>query len=250
MSQIHLSEVTKSYDGKDVVDRIDLAIESDTTTAVVGPSGSGKTTLLQLINGLVRPDHGRVHVFGRSIDYDALPQLRLKIGYAVQGTGLFPHMTVWKNITILARLNNWQRQRVDERGRHLMELAGLPATMAARYPHELSGGEQQRVGLCRAMMLDPTIFLLDEPFGALDSITRDEIHREFLHIQRTEPRTIVLVTHDMREALRLAERVVIVDQGRVVQDSAREEIIANPANNFVRNLVHSQLDTWRPEDSH
>jgi len=245
MTQIVLDKVTRHYGGFTAVDNVDLAIEDDTTTAIVGPSGGGKSTLLQLVNGLVRPDEGRVSVFGTPIDYDRLSELRLQIGYAVQGTGLFPHMRVWDNISLLARLNHWEPERIRERARRLMDLVGLAESMKTRFPYQLSGGEQQRVGLCRAMMLNPPVFLLDEPFGALDPITRDEIHGEFLNIQKTEPRTILLVTHDLREAMRLAQHLVIVNHGKVVQDAAREDILKNPADDFVRSLVHSQLETWK-----
>jgi osmoprotectant transport system ATP-binding protein len=233
MSQIVLQNVSKRFNGVAALEDISLAAVDDTTTAIVGPSGSGKSTLLQLINGLVRPDGGRVTVFGSPIDYHNLPQLRLQIGYAVQGTGLFPHMSVWKNITLLARLNGWQAERTRERARQLMDLVGLPEGMSGRFPHELSGGEQQRVGLCRAMMLNPRVFLLDEPFGALDPITREEIQREFARIQRSEARTILLVTHDLREAMRLGDRLVILNEGRIVQDATRDEVLDQPADEFV-----------------
>lgn len=241
MSLIALKNASKSYYGETALRDISLNIEDNTTTAIVGPSGGGKSTLLQLVNGLVRPDRGTVTVFGRPIDYDALTSLRLKIGYAVQGTGLFPHMRVWDNITLLARMVGWSGDRTRERAEHLMDLVGLQRLLATRYPHELSGGQQQRVGLCRAMMLNPEIFLLDEPFGALDPITREEIHREFLGLQRSEPRTIVLVTHDLREAVRLAKYLVILDRGELIQYDERDTVLRRPTNDFVRDLVHSQL---------
>jgi osmoprotectant transport system ATP-binding protein len=167
----------------------------------------------------------------------------LRLGYAVQGTGLFPHLTVEANITLLARLNKWDAERIKARTEELMELVNLPLSYVQRYPHELSGGEQQRVGLCRAMILNPQVFLLDEPFGALDPITRNEIQREFLHLQRSEARTIILVTHDLREALKLAQRLVILDQGRLVQHGTCAEILENPANGFIRSFFQSQLET-------
>jgi osmoprotectant transport system ATP-binding protein len=211
------------------------------TTAIVGTSGSGKSTLLQIINGLVRPSAGTVHVFGRPIDYGLLPELRRQIGYAVQGTGLFPHLTAEKNITLLARLAGWSKDRSRARAQELMKLVGLPWDYAARYPFEMSGGQQQRVGLCRAMMLNPPIFLLDEPFGALDPVTRQEIHQEFLRLQSSEPRTIVLVTHDLREALKLAQRLVVLDRGHIVQHGPCTEIVNAPATPFVRAFFRSQL---------
>jgi osmoprotectant transport system ATP-binding protein len=247
MPQIVIDNASKSYGAVQALDDVSIAIESGTTTAVVGPSGGGKSTLLQLINGLVRPDGGRVLVFEQPIDYSQLPRLRLQIGYAVQGTGLFPHMDAWANITLLARLEGWSTERVRKRASHLMNLVGLGGALAHRYPHELSGGQKQRVGLCRAMMLAPEVFLLDEPFGALDPITRSEIHREFVKLQSSEPRTMVLVTHDLKEAFTLAGRIVILDDGRIVQDGTRAEILDTPAAALVRDLVHDQLGTWRPQ---
>ena len=247
MSQIVLDKVTKYYGTEAALENVTLYIEDDLTTAVVGPSGSGKSTLLQLINALVRPDTGEIRVFDRPVDYTRLPHLRRKIGYAVQGTGLFPHMTVWQNITLLARLGGWDGERIRSRAEGLMDLVGLPHEFAARYPHELSGGEQQRVGLCRAMMINPPVFLLDEPFGALDPMTRSEIHAEFVKLQRSESRTVVLVTHDVREALKLAQRVVVLGEGQVVQNGTCREVVEEPANAFVRELFRSQIGEWRPE---
>ena len=243
MSQITLENISKFYGDQQALLDIELTFTDDVTTAVVGPSGSGKSTLLQMINGLVRPNHGTVAVFGKPIDYQCLPELRLRLGYAVQGTGLFPHLTVEANITLLARLIKWDAERIKARTEELMELVNLPFSYVQRYPHELSGGEQQRVGLCRAMILNPQVFLLDEPFGALDPITRNEIQREFLHLQRSEARTIILVTHDLREALKLAQRLVILDQGRLVQHGTCVEILENPANEFIRSFFQSQLET-------
>lgn len=242
MAQIALENVSKTYADEPALQDVDLTFAELVTTAVVGPSGSGKSTLLQLINGLVRPDHGHVVVFGKPIDYQNLPELRLGIGYAVQGTGLFPHMTVEGNITLLARLAQWDTGRIKARTEELMKLVNLPLSYAPRYPHELSGGEQQRVGLCRAMILNPPVFLLDEPFGALDPVTRNEIQREFLHLQRFEARTIILVTHDLREALKLSQRLVVLDRGRVVQHGTCAEIVNSPANEFIRSFFQSQLE--------
>jgi osmoprotectant transport system ATP-binding protein len=243
MPHIVLDDVSKSYGKEDALRAVHVEFADGVTTAVVGPSGSGKSTLLQIINGLVRPSAGTVHVFGKPIDYGRLPELRRQIGYAVQGTGLFPHLTAEKNITLLARLVGWSKDRCRARALELMNLVGLPWDYAARYPFELSGGQQQRVGLCRAMMLNPPIFLLDEPFGALDPVTRQEIHQEFLRLQASEPRTIVLVTHDLREALKLAQRLVVLDRGRMVQHGPCDEIVNAPATEFVRTFFRSQLES-------
>jgi osmoprotectant transport system ATP-binding protein len=157
-------------------------------------------------------------------------------------------MTARSNITLLARLEGWPQTRTDERCDELMGLVELPTDHAGRYPHELSGGEQQRVGLCRAMMLDPPIFLLDEPFGALDPMTRAEIHREFIRLQRVSARTIVLVTHDLREAVKLAERLVVLEGGRVLQHASVRDLLARPADETVRSLLATQLDGWEEND--
>jgi osmoprotectant transport system ATP-binding protein len=242
MPQIVLEKVSKSYGGQRALEDVDLAFADDVTTALVGTSGSGKSTLLQTINGLVRPTAGTVHVFGKPIDYRRLPELRVQIGYAVQGTGLFPHMTVEQNILLLARLQGWDAERTRARSAALMKLVDLPPEYARRYPHQLSGGQQQRVGLCRAMMLNPRIFLLDEPFGALDPVTRREIHEEFLRLQASEPRTIVLVTHDLGEAVKLAQRLVVLDDGRVAQHGPCAEVLGAPATAFVRDFFHAQLE--------
>jgi osmoprotectant transport system ATP-binding protein len=242
MSQIILEGVSKLYGDKPALREVSHAFEDNLTTAVIGPSGSGKSTLLQLINGLLRPGEGSIHVFGRPLDYKRLTEIRLQMGYAVQGTGLFPHMTVQENITLLARLQGWERSRLLQRTEQLMSLVNLPGDLIRRYPHELSGGQRQRVGLCRAMMLDPPIFLLDEPFGALDPITRSEVQNEFLHLQQVRARTTVLVTHDLREALRLAQQIIILRRGRVVQVGTPEVIRTRPSEEFVRKFVQSQLE--------
>ncbi len=242
MPQILFEHVSKSYGPEPALRDVDLAFTDGATTALIGPSGSGKSTLLQLINGLERPTSGTVHVFGKPIDYRRLPELRRQIGYAVQGTGLFPHLTVAANIDLVARLEGWDRERCTARAGELMDRVGLPRDFGRRYPHELSGGQQQRVGLCRAMMLNPPVFLLDEPFGALDPVTRGDIHEEFLRLQASEPRTIVLVTHDLREAMKLAQYLVILGGGRVVQHGPCAEVVRQPADEFVRNFFRAQLE--------
>ncbi len=242
MSSIAFDNVSKSYLKKIALNNITLTFQPNKTTAVIGPSGSGKSTLIQLINGLLRPDNGQVSVFDKKINYDKLSELRRRMGYAVQGTGLFPHLTVKKNITLLAVLENWENDRISKRAEELVNLVNLPADYFNKYPHQLSGGEQQRVGLCRAMMLNPKIFLLDEAFGALDPITRSEIHAEFIKLQKLEARTIILVTHDLREAFKLADQVVILNEGQVEQIGTRKEILETPASKFVKKFVHMQLE--------
>ena len=197
-----------------MLDGLDLAIEPGETLALVGRSGAGKTTILKLVNRLVLPSSGLVRVSGRDTrDWDGI-QLRRRTGYVLQEIGLFPHMTVDENIGLLPRLERWPAQRTDARTHELMDLVGLPAaTYAARRPHELSGGQRQRVGVARALAVDPPILLMDEPFGALDPVTRAELRREFRHIQRTLGTTVLLVTHDMAEAFALGDRIGVLDAG-------------------------------------
>src|SRR5258707_13414330 len=241
MPETFFQDVSKIYIKEAALRDVPVGFGDGATPAVVGPSGSGKSTLLQLINGLVRPSSGTVHVHGKPINYDRLPELRRQIGYTVQGTGLFPHLTVERNITLLARLVGWKAERIRARAQELMERVGLPWMFATRYPHELSGGQQQRVGLCRAMMLQPPLFLLDEPFGALDPVTRNEIQQQLVLLQQLEPRTIVLVTHDLHEALRLAQRLLVLDHGRIAQHGPGDEIVNAPADEFVRKFFQTQL---------
>jgi len=238
---IIFKNVSKFYQAKKAVENVSLEIQPKTITVLIGPSGSGKSTLLQLINGLIRPEEGEVLVFQEPINYDKLVALRRRIGYAVQGTGLFPHLTVRKNISLLASLEKWPQTKINERVDYLMNLVNLNPDYLTKYPHQLSGGEQQRVGLSRSMILNPEVFLLDEPFGALDPITRNEIHEEFKSMQEKEPRCIVLVTHDLREAIKLGDSIVVLDDGQVQQMAPPEEIIHNPANDFVSRFVKQQL---------
>jgi osmoprotectant transport system ATP-binding protein len=235
-SVIEFDQVTKSYDGTAVVKNISLTVPANLTTALVGESGSGKSTLLQIINGLVIPETGRVSIFGLNIDFEALPKFRRKMGYAVQGAGLFPHMTVRQNIVLMAKLEKWSISKIQERYLYLLELLDLEEDFSDRYPHSLSGGQQQRVSLCRAMMLNPPLMLLDEPFSALDPITRESIHDEFLTLQKAESRSIVLVTHDMSEALKLADQLVILKDGEVIQTGSADEVKMTPANEYVERL--------------
>lgn len=221
---IEFRKIVKTYTGKSVIQNISLAIPADITTAIVGESGSGKSTLLQLTNGLVRPDSGEVRVFGVPLDYENLTQLRRQMGYAVQGAGLFPHLSVQENITLVARLANHSETGMKQRYHYLLDLLELSDELSHRYPHSLSGGQQQRVSLCRAMMLNPPLLLLDEPFSALDPITRETIHTEFIALQKTESRSIVMVTHDMREALKLAQHLVILKDGEVVSEGSPEQL--------------------------
>ncbi len=224
-----------------VLDDINLALPAGSTTAVVGASGSGKTTLLQLVNAVLVPDSGEVRVFREPIPRDDLVSFRRGIGYAVQGAGLFPHLTNRQNVDLLARLSGWPQARRDERFRELLDEMELPPDISERFPHELSGGQQQRLGLCRALMLEPRLLLLDEPFSAVDPITRVGIYKTFQRVQAQEGVSTLLVTHDMREAVRLAGFLVILSAGRVLQAGPTSEVLDAPADDYVRSLVTEQL---------
>ena len=234
--------VSKSYvPGQRVLDNVSLSLPAGSTTAVVGESGSGKTTLLQLVNAVEEPDEGSVRVFGEPIP-DDLVHFRRSIGYSVQGAGLFPHMTNRENVVLLARLENWSAADIESRYLSLLEQMGLPAEVSDRYPAELSGGQQQRVGLCRALMLKPRLLLLDEPFSAVDPITRVGIHERFQYVQEHEGVSTLLVTHDMREAVKLATMLVIVCEGRIAQAGPTSEVLRSPADDYVASLLRGQLD--------
>ena len=234
---IEFERIVKSYDDNPVIRGVSLALPVNTTTAIVGESGSGKSTLLQLANGLVLPDSGAIRVQGELLDYNHLPAARRSMGYVVQGAGLFPHLTVRENVILVARLEGWPAGKIRDRYNNLLSLFGLDDELSGRFPHSLSGGQAQRVGLCRAMMLDPPLLLLDEPFSALDAITRESIYEEMLQLEDIGDRSILLVTHDMNEASRLAERLVILKQGQVIQQGNLQEIKASPADDYVRGLL-------------
>jgi osmoprotectant transport system ATP-binding protein len=233
---VELSNVEKSFGDAVVIEDISVALPRNLTTALVGESGSGKSTLLQIINGLVVPDAGEVWLDGQPLDYSDLPRLRRRMGYAVQGAGLFPHMTIEGNVTLVAKLAGWSAAEVRARYEYLLGLLELPLEFSERFPHSLSGGQQQRVSLCRAMMLNPPLMLLDEPFSALDPITRKSIHTEFLRLQRAESRSIILVTHDMSEAVKLAQHLVILREGRIVQQGEVDAVWTAPADDYVARL--------------
>lgn len=216
---------------------INLVIEPDKITVIIGKSGSGKSTLLQMVNGLIIPMEGTVKLFDIVLNYEKINEVRLKIGYSVQGTNLFPHMTAYENITLPAKLTNKTENEINARVNTLMEMVELPESYKSKYPYQLSGGEQQRVGICRSMLLNPPIFLLDEAFGALDPEVKNEIHIEMLKVQKAEPRTIIMVTHDMREAERLADNIVFLEKGEIQQSGTKNEVLKNPINEFVKNFI-------------
>ena len=235
---IEIDRITKVYDDTTVVDEVSMTVETGTITVIVGTSGSGKTTLLRMINRLVEPSSGEVRINGEVTSEIPAHLLRRRIGYAIQGHGLFPHHTVSRNIAAVPRLLDWPKEKIAERVDELLTLFGMePAAFRDRYPVELSGGQQQRVGVARALASRPDLLLMDEPFGALDPIIRSRAQEDLREIQQKLGSTIVLVTHDMEEAIRLGDRVGVMDGGRLVQHGPPEEIIARPANAFVAEMV-------------
>jgi len=235
---IAIGNIVKSYDGVAVVDRVDLTIAAHSVCAIVGTSGSGKTTLLRMINRLVEPDQGNIHIDGEDIRAVPAHVLRRRIGYAIQGHGLFPHWNVAQNIGAVPHLLKWNAREIAARVDELLTLFQLdPSQFRTRMPHELSGGQQQRIGVARALAAKPNILLMDEPFGALDPVIRAKAQEDLHKIQQRFGTTIVLVTHDMEEAIRLGDRIAVMDKGKIVQCAAPADIIAHPANSFVQELI-------------
>lgn len=234
---IRLEQVRRAYAGREAVAGVDLTVERGAFCALIGESGSGKSTLLRMINRLVEPDCGRVLLDGEDVRSLAPEQLRRHIGYVIQSVGLFPHWTVARNIAAVPALLGWERPRIEARITELMALLRLDPRLAKASPASLSGGQAQRVGVARALAADPDLLLMDEPFGALDPVTRTALQTELARIQRETGKTIVFVTHDMDEALRLATQVVVLDQGRVVQDATPSGLLAHPADDRVRDLL-------------
>lgn len=231
-------DVSKSYGDAEAVHSLSLSIEAGEFITVLGASGGGKTTFLKMINGLVEPTSGEITVLGESLKTADLVQLRRKIGYAIQGSVLFPHLTVEENIAYVPNLwNKSDKERTRKAVAKWMAIVGLDASLGGRYPAELSGGQQQRVGIARALAASPELLLMDEPFGAVDALLRRQLQDEIRAIHARGGLTIVFVTHDVEEAMRLGTRVLILKEGRIEQFAAPEEIEAHPATDFVRQLV-------------
>lgn len=237
---IEIKSVTKRYDMVTVVDDVSIVIEPRSILVIVGTSGSGKTTIMRTINRLVEPTSGVVTIDGE--DNRSLPahELRRRIGYAIQGHGLFPHRTVAQNIATVPTLLGWDKKRIEARVEELLNLFQLePKLFGPRFPHELSGGQQQRVGVARALAAEPNVLLMDEPFGALDPVIRAKAQDDLLAIQQRFGTTIILVTHDMEEAVHLGDKIAVMDAGKLIQHATPAEILANPANEFVETLIGS-----------
>ena len=235
---ITFSHIHKNYNGKEIIADFNLTIESGTFLTIIGTSGSGKTTILKMINGLVLPDKGEIYIDGKNILEEDLIALRRNIGYVIQGNILFPHLTVAENIAYVLRLKNYSKTDITHIVTEKLQQVNLDPELANRFPHQLSGGQQQRVGIARALAASPSIILMDEPFGALDIITRQQLQRELKVLHQLSGATIVFVTHDIAEALTLGTKVLVLDKGIIQQYDTPEMIKSNPANEFVRALVN------------
>ena len=240
---IEFRQARKEYGSIVALKGLDLAVAAGETVCLIGTSGSGKTTAMKMVNRLVEPTSGKVLVNGEDVAETDPIALRRSIGYVIQRGGLFPHMTVSGNVGLLCRLEGWPKERVKARVNELLDLVDLSyAEFAHRYPGELSGGQQQRVSIARALAFDPDIVLMDEPFGALDPITRGELHKGFLDLRSKVRKTTLIVTHDLSEAFKLGDRVALLHKGRLVQAGAADDLVKRPASEFVEHFVGSQLD--------
>jgi len=240
---IVLEQLTKHYPGqeKPAVDALDLTIPEGEIVILVGPSGCGKTTTLKMINRIIEPSSGIIRLQGEDVTRADPDDLRRRIGYVIQQVGLFPHHTIGRNIAAVPRLLGWSRQRIDDRLDELFHLVGMdPAIYRDRYPKELSGGQRQRIGVARALAADPPVMLMDEPFGALDPISRERLQNEFLRLQGQIGKTIVFVTHDIDEAIKMGDRIAILREGSTIaQYDTPETVLAAPADDFVKEFIGS-----------
>lgn len=236
---ILFENVTKKYDNNQVaVNAIDLKIKKGEFFVIIGPSGCGKTTLLKMINRLIHLTEGTIHINGKRISDYNIHELRWNIGYVLQQIALFPHMTIEENIAVVPELKKWRHEDIQKRVRQLLEMVGLDADKySQRKPIELSGGEQQRVGVIRALAADPEIVLMDEPFSALDPLSRTKLQDDLLKLQQAIHKTIVFVSHDMQEALKLGDRICVMKNGEIVQIGTPQEILQNPVNDFVKEFI-------------
>lgn len=239
---LKFDSVTKVYNEEQkAVENFTLEIEEGEFIVIIGPSGCGKTTLLKMINRLIEPTNGNIYIKDENILDEDLVELRRSIGYVIQQIGLFPHMSIQENISLVPKLLKWPVNKQRDRAEELLRLVNMDLKFMDRYPHEMSGGQQQRIGVLRALASDPSLILMDEPFGALDPVTREHLQQEFKNLQQSIGKTIVFVTHDIDEALKLADRIVIMNSGKVVQVGTPNEILRNPADEFVKEFIGKEL---------
>lgn len=237
-SIICFENISKSYGNNLILKDFNLKINKGEFVTIIGSSGSGKTTALKLINGLIEPDEGTLYVNKKDISKVNQNMLRRNIGYVIQGVGLFPHMNIRKNISYVLNLtNNHTKIEINKRVKNLISLVGMEDEILERYPNELSGGQRQRIGIARALAANPSILLMDEPFGAVDEITRKTLQDEIKKVHRELKVTIIFITHDVREAFKLGTKVVVMDSGKIVQMGNPKDIISTPKNDFVKNLI-------------
>ena len=235
---IDLKNVFKKYGATTAVNNLSLEVKTGEICVLIGPSGCGKTTTLKMINRLIEPSSGQILIDGRDSSSLKAFELRRGIGYAIQSVGLFPHLSVAENIAVVPKLLGWQKSKIEARVMELLELIGLePKRYANMYPKALSGGQAQRVGVARALAADPSVLLFDEPFGAVDPLTRERLQNEFLDLQRRLKKTVVFVTHDIDEAIKLSDRIAIMKEGKLEQYATPEQMLEQPANAFVRDFI-------------
>ncbi|WP_343009006.1 ABC transporter ATP-binding protein [Clostridium celatum] len=237
---IKFKNISKSYENNLILDNFNLEINRGEFLTIIGSSGCGKTTVLKLINGLLTPEAGNIYVEGKDIGEVDQIKLRRKIGYAIQGIGLFPHMSIEKNISyVLNLISKKDKVKIDKKVRELIKLVGMDEDVLKRYPSELSGGQRQRIGIARALAAEPHILLMDEPFGAVDEITRKMLQEEIIKIHKELGVTIIFVTHDIREALKLGTKVLVMDKGQIIQYDSPSKIQENPKSDFVKELIEA-----------
>lgn len=234
---IEFKNVSKSYNNRAIIENLNLVVECGTFLTIIGTSGSGKTTIMKMINGLVKADEGEVLINGKNIEQEDLIELRRNTGYAIQGNILFPHLTVFENIAYVLNLMKKDKAQIRQIVEDKLKMLDLPMEIKERYPHELSGGQQQRVGIARALSATPDILLMDEPFGAVDAITRNQLQNELKELHRKTGITIVFITHDIVEALKLGTQVLVIDEGVIQQHATPDRIKNQPANAFVKKLI-------------
>ncbi|MGZ3757853.1 MAG: ABC transporter ATP-binding protein [Mucilaginibacter sp.] len=237
---IKVEHLVKKFGNVAAVDDISFEVNEHSNMILLGTSGCGKTTTLKMINRLIEPTDGGIYINGNNILSEPPEILRRRIGYVLQNTGLFPHYTVAENIAIVPQLLKWDKKKTDRRIHELLEKLHLDKSYLNAYPKELSGGQQQRVGLARALVADPPVLLMDEPFGALDNVTRAKIQAEFKALDELKKKTIIMVTHDVQEAFELGDQICLMDKGRIVQSGTPSELLFNPANDFVKDFLKEQ----------